>query len=321
MMIDREQVQALASRAQFYSERALVYRIQAIPLEDQVKRAALLAGLVWALRGDCAPRVVADTQSPGMARIQLPEDGNVNIYMPSGAIDAFTTSAASRPPLADDESALTEPKFVRACARSQKSLTKHFMTDGEELRPERLWETKARGETMTGQSSADRLLEVVGSLRRYLHGLPVLGRASVHVALGGENEVTKWGVDWRSRDGDAFTETETVDPDEGARRVLAELRNRQPESRKPPDLEPEQMTFGYFRCHDDMTSGCCNLRGSRVSSKEAGQRWTWWSQFRLADRFRTARLSWASVKVLNCCRSVLTESARGLNPGSCIDLN
>ena len=93
-MIDREQVQALASRAEFYRERAPVHRIRSIPVENQIKRASLLAGLVWDLRGDCAPRVVAD-QSPGMARLQLPEDGNVTIYTPSGAIDAFITSARS----------------------------------------------------------------------------------------------------------------------------------------------------------------------------------------------------------------------------------
>jgi len=244
LMIAREQVQALASRAQYYRERTPVHRVQTISVENQIARASLLAGLVWDLRPDCAPRAVTD-QSPGMARIQLPEDGNVNIYTPSAAIDAFITSAASRPPLADDERRADRGKIRARLREVAGNLTKDFMTDGEELRPERLWETKARGETMQRESSPTVLLEVVGSLRRYLHGLPVLGRASVHVALGG-HEVTKWGVDWRVRDGDAFTETEVVDPDEGAKRVLAELRNRQPESGKSLDLDPEQMTLGYI---------------------------------------------------------------------------
>ena len=181
-----------------------------------------------------------------MARIQLPEDGNVNIYTPSGAIDAFITSAASRPPLADDERCAERTKIHARLREVAENLTKDFITDGEELRPERLRETKARGETMKRESSLTALLEVVGSLRRYLHGLPVLGRASVHVALAAAHEVTKWGVDWRSRDSDALTETELVDADEGAKRVLAELHNRQPESGKSLDLEPEQMTLGYL---------------------------------------------------------------------------
>jgi hypothetical protein len=244
-MVDRAQLQALASRAQSFRERAPVHRVQAVPFEGQIKRAARLTALVWDLLGECAPRVVAD-ESPGMARIQLPEDGNVNIYTPSGAIDAFITSAASRPPLAADERRAERPKIQVRLRQVAENLTKELITDGEELRPERLWETKARGQTMKGESSPTALLEVVGSLRRYLHGLPVLGRASVHVALGGRHEVTKWGVDWRLRDGDAIAETEVVDPDEGARRVLAELRNRRPESGQPPDLEPEEMILGYL---------------------------------------------------------------------------
>ncbi len=158
----------------------------------------------------------------------------------------FIISAASRPPLADDEDRADRGKIRARLREAAGNLTKRFMTDGEELRPERLWETKARGETMKRESSPTVLLQVVGSLRRYLHGLPVLGRASVHVALAGEQEVTKWGVDWRVCDGDAFTETKVVDPDEGAKRVLAELRNCQPESGKSLDLEPEQMTLGYI---------------------------------------------------------------------------
>lgn len=245
MTVDRGQVQALASRAQSYRERAPVHRVQSIPFDDQIKRASRLAGLLWDLRGDCEPRVVAD-ESPGMARIQLPEDGNVNIYTPSGAIDAFITSAASRPSLADDERRADRTTIRARLREAAEKLARHFITDGEELRPERLWETKARGETMKRESSPTALLEVVGSLRRYLHGLPVIGRASVHVALAGDHKVTKWGVDWRSRDSDAIRETELVDPDEGARRVLAELRNRRPESGESPDLEPEEMTLGYL---------------------------------------------------------------------------
>lgn len=245
VMVDREQVRGLAARAQFYRERAPVHRVQAIRGGGLIKRASVLAALVWDLRGDCAPRVVAD-ESPGMARIQLPEDGNVNVYTPSGAIEAFITSAASRPPLAEDERR-ADRTTIRARLRDvAETLATHLIAPGEELRPERLWETKARGETMERASSPTALLEVVGSLRRYVHGLPVLGRASVHIALAGAQEVTKWGVDWRLRESDAVADTEVVDPEEGARRVLAELRNRRPESDTPPDLEPEDMSLGYL---------------------------------------------------------------------------
>jgi hypothetical protein len=171
----------------------------------------------------------------------------VNLYTPSGAIDAFIAPASPRQPIADDESR-AERKAIHASLRElAERFAKHFLTNGEEVRPERLWETKARGLTMKRESSPVALLEVLGSLRRYLHGLPVLGRASIHVAVGAGNEVTKWGVDWRPRDGDAFTETEVVDPDEGARRILAELRTRSAELKgRGGGVEPERLMLGYL---------------------------------------------------------------------------
>ena len=51
----------------------------------------------------------------------------------------------------------------------------------------------------------------------------------------------------RPRDGDAFGETEVVDPDEGARRILAELRTRSAERKDAGrSVEPERMTLGYL---------------------------------------------------------------------------
>jgi hypothetical protein len=89
-------------------------------------------------------------------------------------------------------------------------------------------------------------MSVVGSLRRYIHGLPVLGRASVHVGLGGNHELTKWGVDWRAKGDAPISEATVIDPNEGAARILAELQRRRPEQQVTLDhLEPERMSLGY----------------------------------------------------------------------------
>jgi hypothetical protein len=180
-------------------------------------------------------------------RIQLPEDGTVNVYTPSGAVEGFISSSTSRPPLAEDESRADRAKVRARLREVAELLAKPVLTEGEEVRPERLWETKARGVTMKGEASPVALLEVAGSLRRYVHGLPVLGRASVHVGLAGAYEVAKWSLDWRSRDGDALTEAEVIGPDEAAKRILTEMRNRRPEASAPGgDIEPEQLTLGYL---------------------------------------------------------------------------
>jgi hypothetical protein len=63
------------------------------------------------------------------------------------------------------------------------------------------WEWKATGETIAaGKAPITKiptaLFEVLAAFRRYFEGLPVLGRASVHVALGAGEMVTRWGIDW-----------------------------------------------------------------------------------------------------------------------------
>jgi hypothetical protein len=224
-----------------------VFRLGRLPVEQQLARVPALAGLFWDLIGDCSPVFMPDPEIQSMARFVLPEDRRVNVFTPSGAIDAFIAPASMRQPIADDESR-ADRKAIHANLRElAERVARHFITEGEEVKPERLWETKARGLTMKRESSPVALLEVLGSLRRYVHGLPVLGRASIHVAVGAGNEVTRWGVDWRPRDGDAVAEAEVIDPDEGARRILAELRTRSAERKGRDDVsEPERMTLGYL---------------------------------------------------------------------------
>ena len=246
-MVDRDQVRALSSHAELYRERVPVHRLEQRPVAQQIKLAAALANHLWDLVGDCSPVLVTDSSMSAMARLALPDDGRVHVYKASGAIEAFITSAASRPPIADDESRADRDAIKMRLREVAERLAKRLLTKGEELKPERLWETKARGLTMKREPSKVALLEVTGSLRRYVHGLPVLGRASVHVTVGRANEVTKWGVDWRPVEGDAVGEAKVVDPDEGARRVLAELRNRRGGGKDGHEnREPERMTLGYL---------------------------------------------------------------------------
>lgn len=236
--------EVLVSRALGYRERLPVYRLSSVPIAHQIKRAVTLAGHLWDLRGDCDPRV---TNVLGMARLLLPEDGHVNVYPSSGAIDAFRSTAASRPPLANDVTSADQKRIVARLRELSEAVKRHFVGRDEELRPETLWETKARGVTLRGEASRTALLEVVGAYRRYVHGIPVLGRASVHIAIGGAYELTKWGVDWRQRQEDAFTEAAVIDPEEGARRVMADVQNRRLEGPLTlTDFQPERMTLGYL---------------------------------------------------------------------------
>lgn len=246
-MVDRGQVQVLASRAEQFRERVPIYRLGRLPVEQQLARIPALAGLFWDLIGDCSPVFTPDPELTSMARLVMPEDRRVNLYTPSGAIDAFIAPASPRQPIAVDESRADRKAIHERLRQLAERFAKHFLTNDEEVKPERLWETRARGLTMKRESSPVALLEVLGSLRRHVHGLPVLGRASIHVAVGAGNEVTKWGVDWRPREGDALVETEVIDPDEGARRIIAELKTRRPDLKdRGRRREPARMTLGYL---------------------------------------------------------------------------
>ena len=86
-MVDRDLTRALLERAQGFRERAPVYPIEPVPVELQLRRARLLADLLWEISGECAPRLTTSA-SAAVARMLLPDNGRVNVYLASGAIDA-----------------------------------------------------------------------------------------------------------------------------------------------------------------------------------------------------------------------------------------
>jgi hypothetical protein len=169
------------------------------------------------------------------------------VFLPSGAIDGALRTASSKDPIADDESKTDRKPLIAQAQKLATALAKGYVSGHDELRFESLWETKAQGVTLKGAKTPVALLEVVGAFRRYLHGLPVLGRASVHVGLAGRMVVTRWGIDWRQVSENAVAEAHVVDPKEGAKRVMDDLQWRRPE--KPftlKDFEPASFTLGYL---------------------------------------------------------------------------
>jgi hypothetical protein len=93
----------------------------------------------------------------------------------------------------------------------------------ERLDFERLWQIKAAGRQQNGRGGYEVLCRVVGAFRRYVHDLPVLGRASVFVKLAADDVIEAAGSDWRACEERAFDEAAVVDPLEGAARVATEL--------------------------------------------------------------------------------------------------
>ena len=242
---DNDLVSALVNRAEGFLDRAPVFHIEQPSVEDSIARAQSTARFVWNQFGECSllPEHVGAT----LSRMQLPNEGRVDVFHSSGAVAAYMHPPASRQPLTPDERLADRKALTALTQRIAESFAKTHVSSDEQLRFESLWELKGQGVTLKGEKSPVALFEVLGAFRRYLHGLPVLGRASIHVAVGGGSLVTRWGIDWRRVRTKPFAETAIISPEEGAKRVLDDLFWRRPE--RPftlADFEVDAFTLGYL---------------------------------------------------------------------------
>jgi hypothetical protein len=235
---------ALARLAEGYRERAPVFHVVSSSRDDIMREARLLTAGIWPQFGDCSPWVNVDGL---VALARLPSDGGVKIF-PSGAIEAAMFPPESRKPLATDERQADRKKYSSQMERIARAIAKERVAPDEELKLESVWENKGQAVTVRGgEKTPVALRAVVGAFRRYVHGLPVLGRASVHVGLGGATLVNRWGIDWRRREPKPFAETAIVSPEEGAKRILADMWRRRPE--RPftdDDFTPVFFRLGYL---------------------------------------------------------------------------
>jgi hypothetical protein len=243
-MADRGLLDGLVKRATGYRDRAPVFRVVQPVVMESVREARTLAASIWSEVMECELR---PTVGGAMARLRLPDDGRIDVFQASGAISALFRPPRARQPLAADERTADRKALVSRLEKIASVIAKLHVAVDDELRFESLWETKAQGVTLTGEKTPIALLEAVGAFRRYLRGLPVLGRASVHVTIGGGSHVTQWGIDWRRVRAEAFAETQVVTPDEGAERVQEELWWRRPERQFTlEDFEPKSLTLGFL---------------------------------------------------------------------------
>jgi hypothetical protein len=239
-------LQNLANLASCYQPRAEILPLDTPPRNKLIKSSIATAARIWPWFDECfiRPELV---ETAGVAMFRVVEDGRLQVFEASGAVAAAIVGVENRKPLAKDEASVHQDELIRLTERTANDLAESRLTADEELRFERLWRMKAQGVTFNGERSAVALLQATAAFRRYVRGLPVLGRASINVTLGGANAaVTRWGIDWRRVGGKAIGETDVVEPAEGARRALADLQRRRPE--RPAtlaDFKPRALQLGY----------------------------------------------------------------------------
>jgi len=246
MRVDKDLLDSLTKRATGYQDRAQVFHLEQPAMAGSIKSAIELVSLIWPWFDHCQMR--PDVLSTGsVASFLLPDDGDLQVFGASGAIAAAMRGIATRRPLDQDERNADRNKLIALAERTARIIADAYHAPDEELRFERLWHLKAQGTTLKGERTATALLQVTSAFRRYVHGLPVLGRASVHVTLGADSAVTRWGVDWRRVSGKAVAETSVIEPAEGAYRVMADLFWRRPEKTFTlADFTPSSFVLGYI---------------------------------------------------------------------------
>ncbi len=244
-MAESDLLAALAKKAEGYRDRVPVFHIAQPSAAESVHQAQALASLVWNEFTECGLR--PDNVGSFQSRIVLPNSGRVDVFHPSGAIAASMRNPVSRKPIAVDERRADRKALTGVTERIAATIAKGQIGPDDQLRFESLWQKKGQGTTLKGEKSPVALFEVLGAFRRYLHGLPVLGRASIHVGLGGGSQVTQWGIDWRRVRPEPFAQAAVISPEEGAKRMLDDLFWRRPE--RPftlEDFEVKGFTLGYL---------------------------------------------------------------------------
>jgi hypothetical protein len=244
--VDPELAAALVKQTVGYRDRAPVLQVEAVEPQRAVKAALSVAPRIWPWLDECRFRV-NPTQSAGTLALMAPGNGRVNVYLPSGAVEARLASPTGTKPIASDEQT-AKRELIRARAQeTAEILSKSHVGAEDEMRFERLWETKARGVTLKGETATPTaLFGVTAVFRRWLHGLPVLGRPSIQVAVGSENTVRQWAVDWRRVRSTPVANSSVIDPQAGAMRLLEDIAWRRPE--KPftlDDFAPVRFALCY----------------------------------------------------------------------------
>jgi hypothetical protein len=224
-----------------YRDVAPVFRIEQRSVDDLEAGALRVAGRVVANGDDVKSQI---TRGKGRSDILLPEGARAGVFHASGAI-AVKASLAPMEHLIEKADKESLAKSTVEVAR--KLGFDQLVARDEQLLFERLWQIKAAGMSSQGVRGREVVCRAVGAFRRYLHGLPVWGRASAFVEIAAGNRIGSIGVDWRAAAAEPFDRVKVMSPEQAARAVLNDLNGRLPGgSFEASDFEVGLFGLGYF---------------------------------------------------------------------------
>lgn len=117
----------------------------------------------------------------------------------------------------------------------------------ETLSFERLWQIKAAGADRTGKPTAAILCRAVGAFRQHIHGIPVLGPASVAVQVAADGVLDSISVMTRGPTTELLERTKVLSPERAVRQIGQQLASRFSQAKGDVRLEAaDGLRFGYL---------------------------------------------------------------------------
>ncbi|MBW8899389.1 MAG: hypothetical protein JF619_15030, partial [Massilia sp.] len=107
--------------------------------------------------------------------------------------------------------------------------------------------TRGQGADPAGKTSAATLFRALGAWRQYAGGIPVLGAASVALRLAGDGRLDMLAVHARPANGEVLDRAAIIEPQQGARQIVAQLGTLLGLREIPSGLvESATLRFGYL---------------------------------------------------------------------------
>jgi hypothetical protein len=177
--------------------------------------------------------------------IYLPEGARAMVYHASGALRYVSGLAPADRPFehAAEQSVLR--RLVEE--RAHKLTLSDWAGPNGELRFERLFRTLGQGADPAGKTSATTLFRALGAWRQYVGGIAVLGAASVALRLAGDGRLDSLSVQVRPANGEVLDRAAIIEPQQGARQIVAQLGALLGQREIPGGLlESATLQFGYL---------------------------------------------------------------------------
>ena len=225
-----------------YRDVVPVFRVEPCALDELEASALRLAASVAGCEGDAKSRI---ERRNGRSDILLQDAVRARVYHASGAFAVKTGLAPMEHLIGEkaDKEALTQSV---ATAAKRLGLDR-FVAHGEQLVFERVWQIKASGISGEGVRGREVVCRAVGAFRRYLHDLPVWGRASAVVEIAGGDRIGGVGVDWRTVAAEPIDRAKVLAPEMAARAVLNDLHSRLPGGEfSDDDFDVGMFSLGYL---------------------------------------------------------------------------